>query len=136
MIFVDTNYFLRFLLSGVGSQHREARKLFDDAADGKIKLFSSTIVFFEIYWLLKSLYEKSQDEIYPILEDILDLGFIKFYEFDVLKNALQIYKNTNLGLEDSYNLVYSKYNNATEFKTFDKALIKNLSKFQPWNSQK
>lgn len=128
MIFVDTNYFIRFLLSDLPSQYKEARQLFDEGADGKKELFSSTIVFFEIYWLFKSLYEKPQNEIHSVLEKVLDMSFIRFHEYDVLKKMLVIYKNTNLGLEDSYNLVYSKYNKATDFKTFDKDLIKKLLK--------
>ena len=51
MIFVDTNYFVRFLLRDVELQFGKARKLFEDAADGRKVLFTSTIVIFEIYWL-------------------------------------------------------------------------------------
>jgi len=58
MIFVDTNYFLRFLLKDIGKQHQKAKKLFEKAASGEIKLFTSMIVFFEIYWVLFSFYKR------------------------------------------------------------------------------
>jgi len=40
MTFVDTNYFLRFLLADVESQHQTAKELFRNAALGKVKLRS------------------------------------------------------------------------------------------------
>ena len=52
MIFVDTNLFVRYFLKDVLSQFRQVEKLFSDGAKKKKKLFTSTIVIFEIYWLL------------------------------------------------------------------------------------
>ena len=49
MIFVDTNYFLRFLLEGKTEQQKIAVDLFKKASQGQIKLFTSTIDIFEIY---------------------------------------------------------------------------------------
>lgn len=46
MIFVDTNYFLRFILKDNQVQYLKARQLFLDAAKGEIELISSTTVFF------------------------------------------------------------------------------------------
>ena len=43
MIFVDTNYFLRFLLKDNKLQHRKAKQLMLDSAQGKLKLFTSII---------------------------------------------------------------------------------------------
>ena len=52
MIFIDTNYFLRFLLADISSQHNQAKTIFKQAASGKISLFTSAVVIFEIYWVL------------------------------------------------------------------------------------
>jgi predicted nucleic-acid-binding protein len=122
MIFIDTNYFIRFLVQDVESQSLEVEKIFEEGSVGKSDLFSSTIVFFEIYWLFKSLFKKPQVEIYAILKGVLQMKFIYFNESKILESALEIYKNSNLGLEDSYNLVYAKQNEALGFKTFDKEL--------------
>ena len=51
-MFIDTNYFLRFLLNDVEHQHTEVKNLFLDASEGKADLITSTIVFFEVYWVL------------------------------------------------------------------------------------
>lgn len=127
MIFIDTNYFVRFFLHDNDDQFIIAKKIFEDGASGRVDLFSSTIVFFEIYWLFKSYYKKPDQEIYKILKNVLRMKFIDFTEREVLKKALEIYKTSSIGMEDSYNLAYSKSNEATDFKTFDKDLLKEFT---------
>lgn len=122
MIFVDTNYFLRLLLKDVAKQHQEAKKLFQKGALGEIKLFTSTIVFFEIYWVLSSFYKQKKAKIIETLTDILKMSFIFLEKKELLQKALKIFAKTNLTLEDSYNLVYAKEIGAEDFKTFDKKL--------------
>ena len=62
MIFIDTNYLLRFLLKDIDSQYLEAKKLLLQAARGEKKVITSTIVFFELFWVLKSYYKKDKTE--------------------------------------------------------------------------
>jgi len=122
MIFIDTNYFLRFLLRDDNNQHLKAKKVFEEAAIGEKKLFTSLIVFFEIYWVLSSFYKKNKKELIDILNDVLSMSFIRFENIDILTTALKFYQEYNLDLEDSYNIVYSKQLNAKEFKTFDQKI--------------
>ena len=122
MTFVDTNYFLRLLLADNKDQYLTAKKLFQDGASGKVKLFSSTIVFFEIYWVLHSFYKQKKAKIIKALFAILKMNFVRFEEENLLIKAVKIFKNTNLDLEDSYNLVYAQKNKTSDFMTFDKKL--------------
>ena len=124
MTFVDTNYFLRFLLADIDRQHQEAKKLFLDGAAGRIKLASSTIVFFEIYWVLSSYYHKKKEEIVPALQDILRLAFIFFPERKILRDTVDLFERNNLNLEDCYNLCFAKNWQVKDFRTFDAALAK------------
>lgn len=124
MIFVDTNYFLRFLLKDNTDQHRQAKELFNSGAQGKRKLFSSTIVYFEIYWVLHSFYGKNKNELCGLLENILRLEFIDFEERNILHEAVDLYQKSNLSLEDCYNFRYAKQRKATDIKTFDQILHK------------
>lgn len=128
MTFVDTNYFLRFLLNDISKQHLEAKQLFLEAAEGKVKLFTSTIVFFEIYWVLSSYYEKNKEEIVEGLQKILDLKFISLKERQILLNCLARFKKTNFDLEDCYNVAYAKARVSKIFKTFDVKLEKEFKK--------
>lgn len=122
MIFVDTNYFLRFLLNDQNHQHQEAKALFQQAAQGKKQLFTSIVVFFEIYWVLSSFYQKKKTELIEKLVGVLSMDFVQFQEKALLEQSINIFENTNLDLEDAYNLVYASAHGASELKTFDKKL--------------
>jgi predicted nucleic-acid-binding protein len=126
VIFVDTNYFLRFLLNDVSSQQETAKKLFKQGSEGKVKLFTSTIVFFELYWVFTSFYKKSKPQVVKILNDILSLSFIKIKERKILETALTEFGKTNLELEDCYNLVYAQSQGAKKIDTFDQKLAKKI----------
>jgi predicted nucleic-acid-binding protein len=130
MIFVDTNYFLRFLLNDETEQHLIAKKLFIEASEGKVQLTTSLIVFFEIYWVLSSYYEKDKLETTQMLQKILSLNFIDLRERQTLFNSLSLFQKINLDLEDCYNFYYAKSMNIKPegFKTFDKKLLREYTK--------
>lgn len=127
MIFVDTNYFLRFLLKDVEKQYLEVKKLMIAAAQGEKELFTSTIVFFELYWVLSSYYGKNKSQLASTLRDFLDLEFIRLERRSTLREAIVIFESTPLSLEDAYNVVFAKERGGKEFKTFDKKLAKFFS---------
>ena len=122
MIFVDTNYFLRFLLKEKSDQQKKAVELFKDASLGKIKLFTSTIVIFEIYWVLASFYEKDKKELKGIITDILRMDFIEIKERNILTKAVNLLDELNYDFEDAYNLVFALNFKVKEFITFDRTL--------------
>lgn len=122
MIFVDTNFFLRFLLFDVDSQYQEAKKLFIDASDGKTSLATSLVVIFEVYWVLLGQFKNDKQKVINVLETLFKLRFIDMEDFDLLSESLELYKITNIGLVDVFNMVYAKSKKASDFKTFDKKL--------------
>lgn len=126
-IFIDTNYFLRLLLGDIEKQSKEAKQIFSDGAIGRVKLFTSTIVLFEIYWVLSSFYRKRKSELIELLTNILKMSFVDLEERELLQEAVKLFKKSNLDLEDSYNLVYAKRNKASDFASFDRKLTKKFS---------
>ena len=127
MIFVDTNYFLRFLLADNKEQFQEVKTLFSQAAEGRAKLFTSIVVYFEIYWVLSSFYKQDKSETAKTLQQLLEMDFISLEEHEILENALGIFTGSNLSLEDCYNLAFAKSRKAKAFKTFDRKLAKYFS---------
>lgn len=121
--FVDTNVFLRFILKDVTPQYIKAKKIFEDAADLRLKLYSSVVVVFEIYWVLKSSYGQDGTELMMTLQKILKLS-VEFENHSVLVEAVSKMAEYNFDLEDSYNLVYAKKVGVDKFETFDKKLLK------------
>jgi predicted nucleic acid-binding protein len=127
MTFVDTNYFIRFLLKDVPAQYSKARKLFEKGLRGNISLFSSVIVFFELCWVFSSFYKKSKDEVIQILLDVMKMSFIDFENRDLLEASLLLFQDTSLELEDCYNLVYAKSIGVSEFASFDRKAKREFS---------
>lgn len=126
MIFVDTNFFLRFLLKDVENQYQEARNFFLTASEVGQELFTSLIVVFEIYWVILGQFKKEKSKICDVLNKLLSMKFIQFEDVELIKKAIEVYSQTNLDLEDSYNLVFARSKGASAFKTFDKILAKKL----------
>ena len=124
MTFVDTNYFLRFLLRDNESQYKKTKQLFIEASNGEIELTTSVIVFFEVYWVLKSFYGKNKSELSEILDKLLALTFIHLEEREILKNSLQFYEAYSLSFEDCYNLIYIKERGVKDLRSFDNKLLK------------
>ena len=122
MIFVDTNYFVRLIENDNTVQVKIVEDLFVRGAEGKEKLVSSVVVFFEIYWLMRSFYEKRKENLVTVLKDILDMSFIKWENVEILTNAVSIMEITDYDLEDAYNVVYAKKNSADGLGSFDKKL--------------
>ncbi len=127
-MFIDANYFLRFLLNDIPEQQKEVKNLFLDASEGKVRLVTSTIVFFEVYWVLFSVYKHTKGELVEALHKLLKLRFITLEEQGILGDSLSLFEKTTLDLEDCYNLYYAKSKKVHQFKTFDKKLEKEFSR--------
>lgn len=128
MIFVDTNYFLRYFINDCSLQHQEAVSLFLAAGKGEKNLITSIIVVFEIFWILGSVYKLNKLKKISIIQDLLNMTFIKIEERNFLQKSLKIYKTTSLQIEDCYNLIYFYENKIKEMATFDKKLKKIVNK--------
>ncbi|PIQ72082.1 hypothetical protein COY13_01345 [Candidatus Roizmanbacteria bacterium CG_4_10_14_0_2_um_filter_36_35] len=129
MIFVDTNYFLRYFLDDGSDQHKKATLLLISASKGEKNLTTSTLVIFEIFWVLGSVYKLGKEKKTEIIENLVNMTFVELKERDLLQKALRIYKLTKLQLEDCYNLVFFQENKIDKFATFDKKLKKLIGKF-------
>src|SRR3989344_7244108 len=124
MTFIDTNYFLRFLLDDIPAQHNEARTTLKEAASGKLQLVTSAVVIFETHWVLLSAYSKNKEQVATALESILRMSFINSEHGSLLSQAVSVYKESSLGFVDAFNLLYAKSQGAKDFKTFDIKLSK------------
>lgn len=126
-VFVDTNIFLRFLLEDISSQQTISRKIFEDGALGKIVINSSVIVFFEIYWVLKSSCDLEGDDLFEKLRQILKMT-VRFENCEILSKSVESMPKFGFDLEDSYNANYSETIDVDKFITFDQKLTKIIGK--------
>lgn len=119
MMFVDTNYFLRFFIGTPVDQHQDAKTLFQKAARGEMKLCTSLVVMFEIYWVATSFYKFDKEKIVEFLSNILRMEFIEVECKDVFAEAVSLYAKSLFDLEDAYNLAYAQSIRVDDFVTFD-----------------
>lgn len=124
LVFVDTNYFVRLIENDVDSQVVEVKELFESGVNGKVKLCSSVIVLFEIYWLLKSFYGKKDIELQTILNKLVGMSYVEWQEREVLIAAVNRLRLHGGDLEDSYNMCWAREKEADIFASFDKKLKK------------
>lgn len=132
MTFIDTNYFLRYLLNDIPKHYLEAKKLFLAGSERKISLITSSIVFFEVFWVLKSFYNLNKENCILALKNILKLSFVQLCERDILRDALVLFEETSLDLEDCYSIFYARFQGikSGSFKTFDRKLEREFNKSQ------
>lgn len=120
--FIDTNYFLRLLLKDNKKQFEEVYSIFQQAVDHEVRMYTSVIVFFEIYWVLSSFYKKNKTKTINFLDKILGMDFLEIENRQILQETLFLFKTRNLDLEDCYNMAYAKNLGVDEFSTFDKKI--------------
>ena len=132
--FVDTNYLLRWLVKEDENQFKVVERLFNNAANGKTSLVSSALVFFEMKWVLSSVYKLNKTELITYLEGTLNLP-IEFENKELLADALILFGDRNIDLEDCYNilssLLYGQKQKIPDiqFASFDKKLMKVFGEF-------
>lgn len=128
--YLDTNFFLRFILADNPTQLTQVKELFNKTGRHNQKLESSTVVFFEINWVLKSFYQQPKSVIITTLEDILKIETVNFQEKNILNQTLVFYTQLNLDLEDCYHLAYCFEKEIKQIATFDKKLKDSFAKLK------
>ncbi len=129
--FIDTNYFIRLLLKDNKNQFKEVYYLFQKAIKREIKILTSTIVFFEIYWVLSSFYKKNKKKIIFFLKKILQMDFLEIENRELLQQSLILFEKTSFDLEDCFNIAFFKEKEIDGFLTFDKKINSFLNKKNP-----
>ncbi len=124
MIFIDTNYFLRFLINDGTNQFKEVKNLISRASEGEIVVTTDLIVIFEIYWVLGKIYKFSNLQVKKALLSVCNFNFLILPEKQVILDAIHNLEQFNYDLEDAYHFFNCKANKINSIATFDKKLKK------------
>lgn len=115
---IDTNYLLRLLLRDNEAQFQTVYRLFEQAVNKEIRLIAPVIVFFELYWVLSSVYNNKKKQVTTHLSQILSFGALQLENKPLLQEALELFEKNSLDLEDCYAIVFARQNGAV-FSSFD-----------------
>lgn len=125
---VDTNLIIRFLLNDNPEQAKSIKLLFASPE----KLLLPDLIFAEVIWVFKSVYQFSKPVIIEKVQQLLSLNiFICNYKF--LNRSLAIYKENNISFVDAYLLAFSIEKNLEGIYSYDRSLdkIKSVKRFEP-----
>lgn len=99
--FIDTNVFIRSLVKEDNKTYNDSLKLLELIKDGKIKAYTSSLVYAEISWVLDSFYKFDRNETAKALGSISSLSGLKILNKTNLKIAIDIYSKFNIKFVDA-----------------------------------
>ena len=120
---LDTNIWVRYLVDTDSPQSSGARKLFQQAEQGKHIIYLDEVIVAELIWVLTSYYSYTKKQIDKALSDLLLNDFFVSPRKNAIICALSRYFSSNLSYVDSW-FIESTTDLKYQMKTFDKKLVK------------
>ena len=117
--YVDSNFFLRFILKDNLNQWKVANDYFKEAKLEKVKLVFLTETIIEIEYVLRKVYKLSRRIILKYLLTLLSINNFEIIDKELLKDALLYYGEKNIDFVDIIIFLKARSQNA-EVLTFDK----------------
>lgn len=116
-VLFDTNIWIRYVIKDNQKQFEEAKSLVEANEAGFIKLYSSSIIFLEISYVLKNLYHFQFKELWEVMEGIRQTRDITMLQNTDLEKALSLYKTYRIKFSDC--LIASQLPKDMILTTFD-----------------
>mgnify|MGYP001565614414 CR=1 FL=1 len=99
--FLDTNIFVRIIVSDEKEMTEECERLLEQVRAGQIEAATSPVVLMEVGWLLKSFYKYPRLKIASLLGSISKMRGLTINEDLDIVAALEYYRTTNVSLTDA-----------------------------------
>ena len=117
--YIDSNFFLRFILKDNLNQWKVANDYFKEAKLEKVKLVFLTETIIEIEYVLRKVYKLSRRIILKYLLTLLSINNFEITDQELLKDTLLYYVEKNIDFVDIIIFLKARSQNA-EVLTFDK----------------
>lgn len=105
--FLDTNILLRYLVGDNSEQAQRSLNLLLRVENGEEKVFTSSLVIFEIVFTLQKFYKVPRQEIAEHLLNIISLRNLQLPDKNVYYRAFDLYISINISFADAYNAAYA-----------------------------
>lgn len=113
----DTNIWIRYILKDNLLQFEQAKFLIDANETGLVKLYSSSIIFLELSYVLKTIYHFKFEEILDVMEGIRRTRNIIILQDTDINQAINYYKTYKIKFSDC--LIASQLEKDIVLTTFD-----------------
>ena len=118
---IDANVLLRFFLADHTESFQKAKDFIGRIETGQEGVLLTEMVFAEVVWVLHKVYRVPRNEISPALSKVIRFKGIKtLVPKEVFLEALSLYPETRIDIQDLFLAVLSRLNKATII-TFDRA---------------
>lgn len=121
-VLLDTNVWIRYIIKDDEKQFAAAKNLVKAGEEGLLQVYSSSIIFLEISYVLKNLYHFRFDEILEVLHSIRQTRDIVIMEDTDLDSALKYYEEYKVKFTDC--LIASQLAEGLTLVTFDREFTK------------
>lgn len=130
-IFLDTNLWIRYILLDNKEQFGLVKTILDLNEKGAVRLYSSSIIFLEINFVLKKVYRFKFEEILEVMRSMRVTRGITIIEDAEIDLAISYYKTYKIKFSDC--LIASQLKKGLTLLTFDKEFkkIKEISSQTP-----
>jgi len=130
-IFLDTNIWLRFLVADQKKQYEACKKLISLNEEGKLRIYTSTIVLLEIIYTLTSFYRVKKESVISDIKAILASRNLTLIEKTNFQKAWRFYQKYNIKLADC--LIASQLPENVILCTYDREFkkIKSITNLTP-----
>lgn len=130
-IFLDTNLWIRYILLDNKEQFGLVKTILDLNEKGTVRLYSSSIIFLEINFVLEKVYRFKFEEILEVMHSMHITRGITIIEDAEIDLAIKYYKTYKIKFSDC--LIASQLKKGLTLLTFDKEFkkIKEISSQTP-----
>ncbi len=119
-VLLDTNVILRHALGDDQSHRQQARRLFEQAGEGTLRLLVPSLAIAQVVWTLESFYRVRREYITGLLQALLATPGVTALEPRVASRCIEIYGAHNIGIVDAYLVALAEETKTPVLATFNK----------------
>ena len=116
---IDTNVIVRFLIGDKNTKYKGLYKFFTLLEKGTIKVELKLVVLFQVLFVLKSFYKVHKKDIAEALLDLLKFKGITIREKKIIRQMLELWRDTSLEIVDCYLIASLQKNPGTTLYSYD-----------------
>lgn len=99
-LFFDTNVWIRYIVKDNQKQYDDVKSLITANESGLLKLYTSSIIFLEINYVLKNLYKFKFEEILEVMDNVRKAREITLLRNTDLDKTIDFYRHYRIKFTD------------------------------------
>jgi predicted nucleic acid-binding protein len=133
MNLVDTNVIVRFLLGDKDEKYKGIYELFKRIEEGTESVECPILIFFQVIFVLKSVYRVKKDEIIEAMSLLLKYRNFYIARKSTLERTLHLWKRHNLDIIDCYLIACVEGKRGIKLYSYDRGFdkIESVERIEP-----